>query len=119
MNSSIITTTVVAPDEHSPEQPASGPLPKWLQRIDQTEKVTFVIDAWLALDPEAQNEFLAQLIAATMHAGPDTALGIFAATGRLYAAEALDELNDVRVPLDREGWVDSLGRYILSQGGRS
>ena len=119
MNSSTITSTAVASDEHSPEQPVSRALPQWLQHIDQTAKATFVIDAWLALDPEAQNEFLAQLIAATMHAGPDTALGIFAATGRLYAAEALEELNDVRVPLEREGWVDSLGRYILSQGGRS
>lgn len=90
-----------------------------VQQTHQTEKATFIIDAWLAIDPEAQNGFLAQLIAATIHDGPETALGIFAATGRLYAAEALEELNAVVVPLEREPWVDALGRHILSVGGRS
>lgn len=114
MNSSTIISTVpdTATAQHNRNQ-----LPKWLQRIDQTEKATFIIDAWLALDPHSQNAFLAQLIAATLHDGADTALGIFAATGQLCAADALEELNAVVVPLEREPWVDALGRYIVNSAG--
>mgnify|MGYP001178234164 CR=1 FL=1 len=36
------------------------------------------------------------------------------------AEAALAELNDVHVPIEREPWLDALGRYILaSAGGRS
>ncbi|WP_298868505.1 hypothetical protein [uncultured Microbacterium sp.] len=117
MNSSTITA---APhDRLSTTHTELKPLPKWMQRIDQTEKASFVIDAWIALDPHSQNTFLAQLIAATLHDGPETALGIFAATARLDAGEALVELNAVVVPLEREPWVDLLGHYIINVGGRS
>ena len=54
-----------------------------------------------------------------MHAGPDTALHQFASTGELIANQALAELGDVEVPLEREAWVDALGRYIISGGRRS
>ncbi|MFZ1300958.1 MAG: SDR family NAD(P)-dependent oxidoreductase [Candidatus Microsaccharimonas sp.] len=36
-----------------------------------------------------------------------------------YAERALNELNEVTVPLEREAWVDALGHYILTKGGRS
>lgn len=118
MNSSTITASAAAQEPAS--LPARKPLPKWIQKIDSTEKASFIINAWLALDPHTQDAFLAQLIAATVHEGPDTALGQFASTGRLSPEAALAELNDVHVPIEREPWLDALGRYILaSAGGRS
>ncbi|MCI9857222.1 hypothetical protein [Microbacterium proteolyticum] len=86
---------------------------------DESDRARDTIEIWLALDPEAQNEQLARLIAAAVHPGPGSALERFAATGCLKAQDALDEINDVRVPLEREGWVDALGRHVLSLGGRS
>ncbi len=81
---------------------------------DQTDRAQQLIELWMSVDPEAQDIALARLIAATLHAGPGSTLERFAGTGTLDAEAALAELNDVRVPLEREGWVDLLGRFILS-----
>lgn len=87
---------------------------------DQTDRAQELIALWMSVDPEAQDKALARLIAATIHAGPGSALERFAGTGHLDAETALAELNKVRVSLEREGWVDLLGRFILSgAGGRS
>lgn len=87
---------------------------------DQTDRAQQLIELWTSVDPEAQDISLARLIAATLHAGLDSALERFAGTGKLHPEAALAELNDVRVQLEREAWVDLLGRFILSRaGGRS
>lgn len=81
---------------------------------DQSDRAAELITTWLAWDPEAQDLTLARMIAAALHAGHGTALERFAATGRLDAPRALDELNHVEVPIEREGWVDALGRYVIA-----
>ncbi|GAB3608373.1 hypothetical protein GCM10027414_04980 [Humibacter ginsengiterrae] len=86
---------------------------------DDTEQARELIHIGLAMDPGARSETLARLIAATIHDGPGTALETFAATGKLNAQAALEELNDVRVPVEQEDWVTALGRFILTTGGRS
>lgn len=87
---------------------------------DQTDRAQELIELWMSVDPEAQDTALARLIAATLHGGPGSALERFAGIGTLDREDVLAELNDVRVPLEREGWVDLLGRFILSgAGGRS
>ena len=90
---------------------------KWTRDVDQTEHAHFIIDAWLALDPNSRDACLAQLIAATVHDGPGTALERFASAGVLDAEAALSELNDVTVPIEREPWLDALGRYVITAGG--
>lgn len=80
---------------------------------DNTERARQLIELGLALDPEARSETLARLIAASLHTGDGTALEHFAATGYLDQQQALTELNDLRLPFEREGWIDALGRYIL------
>ncbi|WP_448810393.1 hypothetical protein [Agromyces bauzanensis] len=85
---------------------------------DEADKARQLIELGLALDPEARSETLARLIAGSVHGGIDTALCWFAGTGELRPEKALAELNSVKVPFEQEGWVDALGRYILSQGGR-
>ena len=80
---------------------------------DNTERARQLIELGLALDPEARSETLARLIAASLHTGDGRALERFAATGRLDRQQALAELNDLRLPFEREGWIDALGRYIL------
>ncbi len=100
MNSSTITTASAAPDH--------------------TDRARELIELGLAMDPEARSETVARLIAASIHSGDGSALERFAATGELDRQNALAELNLVRLPLEREGWVDALGRYILlSQERRS
>lgn len=98
MNSSTTITPAISPDE--------------------TEKARELIELGLALDPEARTDTLARLIAASVHGGPNTALGIFVSTGQLNASAALDELNAVVVPIEQERWVDALGHHIVTQGGR-
>lgn len=85
---------------------------------DQTERAMQHIDLRLALDVEAQDETLARLIAASIHPGPGSALERFAGTGILEAQSALDEINQLHVPLERETWLDALGRYVLWRGER-
>jgi len=98
MNSSTITT-------------ANGP--------DQSDKARQLIELGLAMDPEARSATLARLIAASVRSAHHHALRRFADTGELDAQSALDELNELRVPLEQEGWLDALGRHILTHGGRS
>ncbi len=87
---------------------------------DETDRARELIEIGLAMDAESRSETLARLIAASLHGGPSTALEAFAATGRLDKQQMLQEVNDLRVPLEQEGWVDALGRYILQgAGGRS
>jgi hypothetical protein len=84
---------------------------------DQSETARQIITLTLSLDPEAQSQTLARIIAATVHDGAGTALECFASTGHLDPERALKELNEVRVPLEREDWIDALGRYILLNAG--
>lgn len=87
---------------------------------DQTDKARQLIEIGLAMDPESRSETLARLIAASLHHGVGSALERFASTGVLERQDALSELNQLRVPLEQEGWIDALGRYILAtSGGRS
>lgn len=88
-------------------------------RPDETDKARQLIELGLALDPEARSETLARLIAASLHDGSGSALERFAATGELQPQHALSEVNELRVPIEQEGWVDALGRFILINGGRS
>lgn len=80
---------------------------------DNTDRARQLIELGLALDPEARSETLARLIAASLHNGEGTALERFAATGHLDRQQALTELNDLRLPFEREGWIDALGRHVL------
>lgn len=86
---------------------------------EQTERASQLIELWLTLDLEAQHETLARLIAAAVHPGHGSALERFAGTGVLDAEGALEEINEARVPLEQEAWLDTLGRFVLLQGGRS
>lgn len=113
------TNTTPEPISTSPAGvPPTRPLAKWLRNM-QAEHTDFVIDAWLALDPESQDAYLAQMIAAAVNDGPNTALHCFGQTGRLAADMALAELNDLEVPMQREPWLDALGRYIIGVGNKS
>ncbi|MDL9980102.1 hypothetical protein [Microbacterium candidum] len=87
--------------------------------IDQADTALAILDDWSDGNTDVADEGIARLLAATMHDGPGTALEHFAATGELDAEAALAELNEVTVPLEREGWVDALGKYIVTRGGRS
>ncbi|MGF2948231.1 hypothetical protein [Microbacterium alcoholitolerans] len=87
---------------------------------DETENARQLVEIGLAMDREARSETLARLIAASLHGGPGSTLEHFAATGELSPQAALVELNELQVPLEQEGWVDALGRFILATaGGRS
>lgn len=87
--------------------------------LDQADTALAILDDWSDGNTAVADEGIARLLAATMHDGPGSALEHFAATGELDAEAALAELNEVTVPLEREGWVDALGRYIVTRGGRS
>lgn len=87
--------------------------------LDQAETALRILEDWAEGDTADIDEGIARLLAATMHDGPDTALHHFASTGQLHADDALRELGEVRVPLEREAWVDALGKFIITGGGRS
>lgn len=87
--------------------------------LDQSDTALQILDDFSYGDTTVADEGIARMLAATMHDGPGSALETFAATGQLDAERALNELNEVTVPLEREAWVDALGRYILVNGGRS
>lgn len=87
--------------------------------LDQADTALQILDDWSFGNTEVADEGVARLLAATMHDGPGTALETFASSGALDAQRALEELNTVRVPLEREAWVDALGHYIVTRGGRS
>jgi hypothetical protein len=56
----------------------------------------------------------ARLIAACIHAGEDTALAAFAATGRLELDEAITEIDAQRLNVERLPWVSALWDYLES-----
>jgi hypothetical protein len=87
--------------------------------LDQAETALRILEDWADGDTTDIDEGIARLLAATMHGGPETALHQFAATGELIADDALRELGEAEVPLEREAWVDALGRYIINGGRRS
>lgn len=87
--------------------------------LDQADTALAVLDDWSDGDTTIADEGIARLLAATLHDGTGSALEHFATTGELDAEAALAELNEVTVPLEREGWVDALGRYILTRGGQA
>jgi hypothetical protein len=84
---------------------------------DQTDKARQIITLMLSLDPEARSRTLARIIAATLHDGVGSALEHFAGANQLDPETALQELNDLRVPLEQEDWIDVLGRYVLFTAG--
>lgn len=86
--------------------------------LDQAETALRILEDWADGDSTDIDEGIARLLAATMHDGPGTALERFAATGKLEADAALRELGDITVPLEREAWVDALGRFIITGGTR-
>lgn len=86
--------------------------------LEQAETALQILDDWSYGDTTVADEGIARLLAATLHDGPGTALEHFASTGELDAETALRELGGVTVPLEREGWVDALGRYIITNGRR-
>ncbi|QAY74263.1 hypothetical protein ET445_13935 [Agromyces protaetiae] len=87
--------------------------------LDQADTALQILDDWSYGDTDVADEGIARLLAATLHDGPGTALEHFASTGELDAEAALRELGQATVPLEREGWVDALGRYIINGGHRS
>ncbi len=87
--------------------------------LDQADTALRILDDWSEGDNRVADEGIARLLAATLHDGPGSALEHFANTGELDAETALRELGEVTVPLEREGWVDALGRYIINGGRRS
>ncbi|WP_315070712.1 hypothetical protein [uncultured Microbacterium sp.] len=87
--------------------------------LDQAETAMRILADWADGDTTDIDEGIARLLAATMQDGPGTALHQFASTGELAADNALAELGDCQVPLEREAWVDALGRYIINGGARS
>lgn len=76
------------------------------------------IELGLAMDPDARSATVARLIAATLCDQPTGALERFASTGRLDAQAALAELNQLKVPLQQEPWVQALGHHILLTVGQ-
>lgn len=86
--------------------------------LDQADTALKILDDWSYGDTTVADEGIARLLAATLHNGPGAALERFASTGELDAEAALRELGDVTVPIEREGWVDALGHYIITKGGR-
>lgn len=88
--------------------------------LDQADTALRILDDWSYGDTNIADEGISRLLAATLHDGPGTALERFASTGELDAEAVLRELGAVTVPIEREGWVDALGRYIITNGrGRS
>ncbi len=87
--------------------------------LDQADTALRILDDWSYGEADIADEGIARLLAATLHDGAGTALELFASTGELDAETALRELGDVTVPLEREGWVDALGRYVIKGGRRS
>jgi len=63
-------------------------------------------------DPASVTTTTARLIAATIHAGPYTALGRFAACGAFDAARIRDELDRLSSDQIPKPWRRALGTYI-------
>lgn len=72
-----------------------------------------IMNDWAKGDRATIDIGVARMLAAALRPGEGTALQHFAETGSLKANDALAELNDVRVPLEREVWIEALGDFIL------
>ncbi len=85
---------------------------------DQTEKARELIDGALALwNGESIGTALARVIAASVHAGPDTALGRFAGGGELDVDQALRELHSIPKGEIHFLWRGVLVGYLSEQRG--
>lgn len=84
---------------------------------DQEQFVRTIVHDWAKGDRATIDVGVARMLAAALRSSEGTALQHFAETGTLRANDALAELNDVRVPLEREVWIEALGDFIL-QGDR-
>ncbi|CAN5441957.1 hypothetical protein BH10ACT7_BH10ACT7_11010 [soil metagenome] len=85
---------------------------------DQTEKARELIDDALALwNGESIGTALARVIAASVHAGPDTALGRFAGGGELDVDQALTELHSIPKGEIHFLWRGVLAGYLHEQRG--
>ena len=85
---------------------------------DQTEKARELIDKALASwDGEAIGTALARVIAASAHAGAETALGRFAGNGELDADRALNELRAIPKGEIHFLWRGALAGYLHTQRG--
>ena len=85
---------------------------------DQTEKAREVIDQALASwDRESIGTAMARVIAASVHAGSDTALGRFAGSGELDATQAIIELRTTPRGEIHFLWRGVLAGYLDGQRG--
>jgi hypothetical protein len=89
-----------------------------LRAPDQTEKARELIDEALASrDGESIGTALARVIAASVHTGPETALGRFAGSGELDADQALIELSAIPKSEMHVLWRGTLAGYLHAQRG--
>lgn len=87
---------------------------------DQSDKARQVIDQALASwSGESIGTALARVIAASVHAGSDTALGRFAGSGELAAGQALIELRAIPEGKLHFLWRGALAGYLHTQRGGS
>jgi len=87
---------------------------------DQTERAQELIDdALAAWDGKPVADATARVIAASVHAGSDTALGRFAGSGELDPGQALIELRAAPTGAMHCLWRGALEDYLRDQRGRS
>lgn len=80
---------------------------------ESREDISTELEAWALNDGTPIDIHLARRIALALHEQAGGALETFGRTGELDANSALAELNEVRLPLERETWIDALGEFIL------
>jgi len=91
---------------------------KAISAPDQTEPAREIIDKALDLwNGEPIGTALARVIAASVHAGSDTALGRFAESGELDADQALIELRATPTNEMHWLWRGTLAGYLDAQRG--
>ena len=89
-----------------------------LSAPDQTVRAQELIDGALASwDGESIATAMARVIAASVHAGPGTALGHFAGSGELDADRALLELQATPTVAMHWLWRGALAGYLREQRG--
>lgn len=89
-----------------------------LSAPDQTETARELIDEALASwNGQSIATALARVIAASFHAGPDTALGRFAGSGELDVDQALIELRGTSTSRINWLWRGALAGYLDGQRG--
>lgn len=89
-----------------------------LSAPDQTAKAQELIDdALTSWNGEPIATAMARVIAASIHAGPESALGRFAGNGELDLDQALIELRAIPKGEIRFLWRGVLAGYLHTQGG--